>query len=46
LQTSIEEELTGVESTAVDQRRVSREDGNLPEQCTDEEEAAAALRKM
>jgi hypothetical protein len=34
----MEEELTGVESTAADQRRVSREDGDLPKQCTNEEE--------
>jgi hypothetical protein len=33
-----EEELTGVESTAVDQRRASRENGDLPKQCTGEEE--------
>jgi hypothetical protein len=42
----MEEELTGVGSAAADQRRVSTEDGDLPEQCTDEEEAEAALRKM
>jgi hypothetical protein len=33
-----EEELTRVESTAVDQRRASRENGDLPKQCTGEEE--------
>jgi hypothetical protein len=42
----MEEELTRVESTTADQRRVPREDGDLPEQCTDKEEAAAVLRKM
>jgi hypothetical protein len=33
-----EEELTGVESMVVDQRRASRENGDLPKQCTGEEE--------
>jgi hypothetical protein len=41
----MEEELTGVESTAANQQRVCREDGDLPEQCTDKEEATVALRK-
>jgi hypothetical protein len=33
-----DKELTGVGSTVAEQLQVSREDGNLPEQCTGEEE--------
>jgi hypothetical protein len=34
----VEEELTGVGSTVMEQQRACREDGDLPEQCTDKEE--------
>jgi hypothetical protein len=38
-----EEELIGVGSTAAEQLQVSREDGDLPEQCTVEEEERRRL---